>query len=239
MTERWQELREQLASRIGPPGFEIFGAATVGEYNRTLEENLSGYRLPEPDGEGSLVLVIGNTRRLWPLFLRAYADGPLSSETDPVDAYASSKLGAAVTEIAAAFAVTSALRYTFDPVPHAVAVQRLTILAGVAEQSPVGLLVHPEYGPWFSLRAAAVFGLPGPAGAAPPATCSRCSDKPCLPARERVHTATGGIYSRESFDAHWRLWLEMREACPVGAQARFTEQQTRYHYLKQLDILRE
>jgi hypothetical protein len=239
MTERWRALADQLQSRIGPSGFEVLGAVTVGAHNDTLEEHLAGYRLPEPDGAGSLVLVIGNTKRLWPLFMRAYEDASLSAEANPIDRYTSSKLDLAVAEVAGAFGVASALRYTFDAVPRAVAVQRLTILAGVAEQSPVGLLVHPEFGPWFSLRAAAVFGLPGPAGAVPPATCSRCSTRPCLAAKDRVHTATGGVYTRESFDAYWQLWLGMRESCPVGAQARFSEQQTRYHYLKRLEILHE
>jgi len=99
--------------------------------------------------------------------------------------------------------------------------------------------VHSEFGPWWSLRAAVVFGTVGPDAGAPPATCSRCEARPCLPARERVEAATRGSYTRESFLAHWPLWLAMREACPLGRSARFGAQQVRYHYLKQLDVLRD
>lgn len=239
MSEPWEDLKAQLAQRLEGAGFDIFGAATVGAYNQTLDENFQGYRLPEPSGEDSLVLVIGNTRRLWPMFLRAYAAAPLSSDAHPLDAYTRSELARAVDEVADAFKVESALRYTFDPLPRAVAAQRLTVLTGAAEASPVGLLIHPSYGPWFSLRAAAVFGVAGPKVSAPPAICSVCVDKPCIQALERVKAATGGIFNRETFEAHWKLWLAMREACPVGEGARFSEQQIRYHYLKNVSILQE
>ncbi len=162
MSEPWEDLQAELAQRLEAPGFDIFGATTVGAYNQTLDENFQGYRLPEPAGEDSLVLVIGNARRLWPVFLRAYVTPPLCAERHPIDAYTRVELSRAVNAVSSAFEVESALRYTFDPLPRAVAAQRLTVLAGAAESSPVGLLIHPDYGPWFSLRAAAVFGVAGP-----------------------------------------------------------------------------
>ncbi len=214
------------------------GAAQVGTYNRTLDDALSGYRLPELIGERSLVLVLGNTRRMWPIFIRAYRER-FHFEENPIDAYARCELTRALAHVATTLNTKGELRFTFEQAPRAVAVQRLAILAGVAEQSPVGLLVHPEHGPWLSFRGAAVFALEGPDARPLPVTCSACDEKPCLAAREVVDTATGRVYTRETFDAHWRLWLGMREACPVGTQARFGEQQIRYHYLKQRAILEE
>jgi hypothetical protein len=237
-TAVWREVATRLSSAIAPAGFDVMGAAQVGVYNRTLDEKLSGYRLPELAGERSLVLVLGNTRRMWPLFMRAFRER-LRSEEHPVDAYARHELTRAVAEVAGGLNIAGDLRFTFEQAPRAVAVQRLAILTGVAEQSPVGLLVHPEHGPWFSFRAAAIFSTEGPEAQRAPITCSACDTKPCLAAREKVDLATGGVYTRESFDAHWRLWLGMREACPVGTPARFGEQQIRYHYLKRREVLEE
>jgi len=234
----WKELATVFASAIEPAGFDVLGAAQVGAYNRTLDDALRGYRLPELVGERSLVLVLGNTRRMWPLFLRAYRER-WHGEENPVDAHARHELTRAVAHVATVLGIQGELRFTFEQAPRAVAVQRLAILAGVAEQSPVGLLVHPEHGPWLSFRGAAVFALEGPDDRPAPITCSACDEKPCLAAREAVDRATGQVYTRETFDAHWRLWLGMREACPVGAQARFSDQQIRYHYLKQRAILEE
>jgi cyanocobalamin reductase (cyanide-eliminating) / alkylcobalamin dealkylase len=236
----WPDVRAELAARIEAPGFELLGAVNVGAYNETLDAALDGHRLPElePCSAQSLVLVIGNTRRLWPSFLDAYRTTALAREAQPLDAYTRWHLEEAAGAVARAFELSFALRFTFDPVPRAVAIQRLVTLAGVAEPSPVGLCVHPEYGPWFSLRAAAIFGVPGPAPSSPPATCSQCTTRPCLVRRDELITATGGEYSARTFEAHWPLWLAMREACPVGRDARYSEQQVRYHYLKQLETLR-
>jgi hypothetical protein len=236
----WEDVERRLAADIEVAGFEVLGAGRVGAYNQSLETKYRDYRLPDFDEPASVVLLIGNTRRLWPKFLDTFANTTLSDEEHPLDGYSRMHVGAAVSRVAGELALRHELRYSFDPAPRSVAIQRLAALTGAAEVAPIGLCIHPLYGPWFSLRAAAVFSVSGPEEqVGGTQTCSRCDDKPCLAARERVLAQLDGeAPSREAFERDWQGWLAMRDACPIGRDQRYSEEQILYHYTKDKESLR-
>jgi hypothetical protein len=95
------------------------------------------------------VVVASGGRALWDAFARAPEFG---SEPDPLDAYTRRAVEAATAELGPA-ADTRAL-YAFEKrggdFADFVALGRL---AGLGAQSRLGLLLHPTYGPWLSLRA--------------------------------------------------------------------------------------
>jgi methylmalonic aciduria homocystinuria type C protein len=233
----FENIAEALAARVEPAGFELLGAVNVGAYNATLEPKHAGLRLPELSGARDVVLLIGNTRRLWPLFLDAYATTSIGTDEEPLDDYSRWHLGDAATAVATELERRHAIRYSFEPEPRGVAIHRLAVLSGVAELSPVGLCVHPVNGPWFSMRAAIVFDVEGPPPRTAPPTCSACTTRPCLAAREKMLETCGGRFDRATFLAHWEAWLAMRDACPIGKDARYGDEQIRYHYLKDRSVL--
>jgi hypothetical protein len=235
----YRHVTDELAKRLDAAGFEVLGAVHVGAYNQTLPAQLEAYRLPSLRSDHDAVLVIGNTRRLWPLFLHAYETDGLRAEAHPLDAYSRQHIGKAAAVVAEDLGTRHAVRYSFDPPPNTVAISRLASLAGVAEASPVGLCVHPDYGPWFSLRAAVVFDVQGPSVTPSRPTCSACTSRPCLPARDELLRTCGSSYDRRAFLENWRTWLAMRDACPVGRSVRYSDQQVRYHYLKDRAALTE
>ena len=109
---------------------------------------------------------------------------------------------------------------------------QLAEMAGLGTISPViGLLLHPEFGPWVSLRAALlVRGTPFvPADADGQsldfAPCLSCA-KPCLRACPvGVYDGLGGV-ALERCAAHRHAGgcdggCEVRRACPVGARHRY------------------
>jgi methylmalonic aciduria homocystinuria type C protein len=226
-----------LATLLDPAGFDVLGAVSVGAYNSTLSMQEAGFRLPDLRDERDLVLVIGSTRRLWPLFLEAYATTSLGSDAHPFDAYSRTHIGAAVARIGRELGLRDRVRYSFDRAPEAVAIQRLASLAGVGEVGPINLCIHPAHGPWFSLRAAVMFDVEGPAPRVPDPTCSVCADRPCVAARAKVLTQSEGVFDGAAVRSNWLNWLAMRDACPVGRTARYSEEQIRYHYLKERAIL--
>lgn len=231
----WSELSQAFARAVHDAGFEVFGAVAVGAYNESLQAELQAYRLPELHGEHTLVLVVGNTRRLWQSFL---ASDELAN-ADPLDRYSRAHIDAAAAAVALRFGVAHDVRYSFDPAPDSVAIQRLAVFAGAAELAPIGLCIHPQHGPWISLRAAVVFAAAGPAPRAAVATCSACSARPCLAARARVlDDVSDADFARGQIELPWQDWLAMRDACPVGRLSRYTDPQIRYHYTKDLRILR-
>ena len=72
------------------------------------------------------------------------------------------------------------------------------------------------YGPWFALRAAIV--MPGePPPPAPPVHA--------LHLRRAVSRRAGDCASTD-----WRSWVAVRDACPVGRDHRYSDDQIEFHY---------
>ncbi len=85
--------------------------------------------------------------------------------------------------------------------------QRWAMRAEACHASPLGLLIHPDYGVWHGYRGALLFAaaiaLPPPDRRASP--CASCVDRPCLSA------------------------CPARHACPIGRDYRYTPAQARFH----------
>src|SRR5690606_28118393 len=94
--------------------------------------------------------------------------------------------------------------------------------------SPIGLLVHPRYGPWHAFRGALLFDrqfdFPVPRGG--PHPCDECTAKPCLDACPVGAFTPAGfavVECRQHLaDPAGRTCRERgclaRNACPVGAE---------------------
>lgn len=236
-TSDWAAARALLQRRLEGHGFEVFGGVSTAIYNASLSDEHAAYRIPVLGAGESATLVVGNTRRLWPLFLDAVRTTALGDEPHPLDRYSRVHVTRAAQEVARELGVLHAVRFSFDPPPDTVAIQRLATLAGAAELAPIGLCVHPDHGPWLSLRAAVTLALPGPPASAAAPTCSACAERPCLGPREEVMAMGGASVSREQLAERWRTWLAMRDACPIGRSSRYGDDQIHYHYLKDRALL--
>ncbi|MFT7583188.1 MAG: epoxyqueuosine reductase [Myxococcota bacterium] len=213
--EHWKDLVASLTEMLARSGLDLVVPGQVGAYNATVD---ASYRLPDFGAPSSLVVLVGNTRAMWPHFCAELAANPARTHhRHPLDSWLVERIQAAVAETA----LTPEVRYAPEPPPRRVAIQRLAELVGLAQLAPCHLGVHPAHGPWVSLRAALVFNQVGPATTMlDPGPCDTCVARPCLPALEKALTTP----------SDWRGWLTMRDACPVGQTARFSEAQIRYHY---------
>lgn len=223
-TRDWQRIVVRLREQCAPAGFDLSGACRVGSYNRAVAGalRLSDFGAPE-----HLVVVLGNSRALWQPFVAALrADPALLASADPLDRYSERIIGAAV----AALGLRADLRWAHDVGPGLIAIQRLAHIAGLASLSPGHLSVHPVYGPWIALRAAITFDVVGPAEIEVPSeqVCDACVGA-CSPAFE---LAVG-----EPLADDWRRWLAVRDACPLGREHRYDDEQIAYHYTKDRSIL--
>ena len=105
--------------------------------------------------------------------------------------------------------------------------------------SPLGILVHPAHGLWHGYRGAIGFAdvIDHPGAEIRPHPCDHCPDKPCLT------TCPVGAIRPDGFDVlscrtHlggegegncMRAGCLARNACPVGAEFRYPEEQLRFH----------
>lgn len=209
----------RVTDRCAAAGLDLHATTSVGRYNAEVDPP---FRLPGNDT--SLVIVIGNTRAMWPhvdRFMRN-ATGPVS---DPVDEYVESIVGQAVARLDGVIDV----RYAHEPPPRRIAIQRLAHVAGLAWLSPSHLCIHPQVGPWMALRAAVVLDRPALSMVSPLEPLCDCSAN-CLP-KLRAALAVGEPTNSAELIEHWRYWLAMRDACPVGRQYRYDDEQIVYHYI--------
>ncbi|WEX86796.1 ferredoxin [Sinorhizobium garamanticum] len=118
--------------------------------------------------------------------------------------------------------------------------QQWAMRAEGLKPSPLGILIHPEYGLWHGYRGALGFDRVLPQTGAVPAghPCDACVEKPCISACPADAVASG------AFDvARCRMHLRSeagaggclahgclsRDACPVGRHYRYPAVQLRFH----------
>ncbi len=224
-----QPVREGC-SRVG---LDLLQPFEVAEYNRAVE---AVYRIPDYGRTSTLGLLIGNTRALWPHFIEAFrARHSLREQDHPLDAFVQEQVLGALEPLAVRWEV----RWAHEAPPRRVAMQRLAHISGLAYLSPSNLSVHPTYGPWIGLRAAVVVDCDGPSEPAPalPNPCPDCT-RDCLPKLQDAMLASGpDLTARGAIENQWQLWLAVRDACPVGRVHRYSDEQIRYHYTKDVRCL--
>lgn len=136
------------------------------------------------------------------------------------------------------------------PGPGMVGLQRLGGLAGWHQPSPFWVGVDAEWGSWFAYRAVVLADTalpPTPRRECPP-PCATCVARPCVnacPAGALADTMTGAQrlsacldFRRQSASPCQDRCLA-RNACPVGAEHRYSDQQISYHYLHSMRAIRE
>src|SRR5690242_6827493 len=121
------------------------------------------------------VVLVGNAGKpLWDAFRR---DVPEISGKDPLDSWVDAHLERAAAAVGAE--IVFATRRPWPPI------QRWAMKAGGVHRSPIGILIHPDFGLWHVYRGALLFAEklvlpPEPAAATSP--CDTCAKKPCLTA---------------------------------------------------------
>lgn len=216
----------ELAGRCAEAGFDLSAPLRIAWYNEWAEGSL---RLDDFGSGEHLGIVIGNTRALWPKFIAALAaDAELCGAEHPLERYAEESISRA----AGALGLPVALRWAHATGPHTVAIQRVAQVAGLAYLSESHLSVHETFGPWIALRAVATFPVSAAWLERPKLSypCGSCLTH-CLPAFERALAASRGGVDRTAVRANHLLWIALRDACPTGRHARYTNAQIRYHYL--------
>ncbi len=180
----------------------------------------------------TLVLVGHAGPEMW----RAFA-GARRAGADPLDEWSREVVGALAGRLGAAAHFPFARPY----LPF----QRWARRAESCHVSPLGLLIHPDYGLWHGYRGALAFAdrLDVPAAAARPSPCDDCAGRPCLSSCP-VGAFAVGRYDVAACVAHLvgeggRDCLEegcrARRACPVGRSYRYAPEQAGFHMRAFLD----
>lgn len=189
-----------------------------------------GFRAVPQDGLGpvEVVVMVGNAGPgLWPAFSAGRWDEP-----DPLDAWVLRSLRPVARDLGARVVMPN------DGPPYR-PFQRWAMRAEPVHPSPLGLLIHPEYGLWHAYRAALLFAeeidLPDRGDTASP--CEACADRPCLSACP-VGAFDGTRYDAAACRSHAggpdgaacrEGGCLARHACPVGRDFAYGPEQQEFH----------
>lgn len=172
-----------------------------------------------PGDPATLVLVGNAGSGMWRAFEAARSAGRYGDSANPLDDWVRDVLGVAAAEIGAT------PLFPFGGPPH-LPFQRWAQRAEAVYPSPLGVLIHPEYGLWHAYRGALAFAerIDLPLRDVRLCPCDTCADKPCLSACPvdafgqdgyDVPVCVGHISRPEGADCMDR-GCRARRACPVG-----------------------
>lgn len=123
--------------------------------------------------------------------------------------------------------------------------QRWAQRADVLHPSPLGILMHREFGLWHAYRGALLFATEFalPAQAPWPSPCASCSTTPCITSCPAGAVKAGG-FDRIACAAHvaspqgmaCRSGCLARARCPIGAAHRYGPEQAAFH-MRQLTAI--
>ena len=206
---------DDVASEIAP-----FGLITRGGFHPEPSDGV-------PENPATLVLIGNAGPAMWQAFVKDHRDGP-----DPLDAWTRKVLTGVAERLGAA------ALFPFDGPPY-LPFQRWAMKAEAVFPSPIGPLIHPDYGLWHAYRGALAFSnvleLPEREVVASP--CESCESAPCLTTCP-VNTLSEGAYDVPACvayldDAAGRDCLDLgcaaRRACPVGRAYHYAPAQARFH----------
>ncbi len=213
---------EKLAENLLDYGFLLLAG-----FHPEAEDNLPD---AAPGAPTRTVFLVGNAGSvLWPRFCK---DWQAFDSSDPLDHWTEQVIGSVAERH------QMGVVYPFRGPPY-YPFQTWALRAGGVSRSPLGVLVHPLYGPWFAYRGALLspHRINLPAEAIKNGPCETCKDKPCLSAcpvdaisAERGYDVSScRTYLAAEPGAPCQEGCMVRVACPFGKTFRYMPDHARFH----------
>lgn len=223
MTASALALREAISAELARNGLILRGGFAFDK-DETAPAGLN-------DRPARSLLLVGQAGAApWPYFLEWRQTQP-ADMADPLDTWSRQVIGAVADEFGARAVSPSDRPY----LPF----QQWAMRAEGLRPSPLGILMHPEYGLWHAYRGALLFEeeLPMQSAGKPIHLCDACTGKPCMKSCPvDAYSADGFAY--EQCLAHVRggaggacrsQGCLDRNACPYGIEYRYPASVQAFH----------
>jgi len=236
-----RSLGEVFQQRCREQGFDLVHPFNVQCYNAAVSDQL---KLPNFNRQAPLGFLIGNTKSVWPAFLSHLRANPQCVKAPhPFDNFTKSTLTNITTSLFPSH--QHEIRWGHETGPgRLVAMQKLAHLSGLAYlDTECHLNIHATYGPWIAFRGALVLDaefvdFSEEAGEMkssvkealqPKELTHPCQHLSCL-AKKREATKLALAHINTPVREKWSLWVAVRDACDVGREHRYSQDQVLFHY---------
>ena len=209
----------EIAGTVVAAGFAVRGA-----FHPAADDGVPEVAADTPTA--TLVLAGNAGPEMW----RQFSD-QRDPHTDRLDDWSRERLDA----LAAGLGARALFPFAKPPLPF----QRWARRAEDCHPSPLGILIHPDYGLWHGYRGALAFGeriaLPEPGRR--PSLCDTCPDRPCLTSCPVVAFDGRGYdvaacvrhIASPAGSACLDRGCQARHACPVGRAYAYEPAQAGFH----------
>lgn len=231
-------LLDKILESLAPYGFNLMGTTTVSAYEALVPAQ---YHVSSLLPGAKTFIVIGNGGGdFWNGF-RAYYEahpGYLREREHPLDEYTSATIETALTPPLRTANVAYRYLYPFRFWTEPVSFMHLARAAGIAGPSLLGVVIHPQYGPWMALRAAVLLdqevSMPPQAPDFDP--CPTCQERACMTAcpAGAIASATGWdiptcVQHRLRIETDCVDYCRARYDCVYGREHRYPLDELQYH----------
>jgi hypothetical protein len=232
------EIPPRIGRALDAAGFDLRGVLPVAAYDALVPPPWRS-AAQQPVARSAVLLACGG-RALF----RAFQGSEESRRAaDPLDAYTERIAAEAARGLVAGGSAARVL-FAHRPIDGRFAdFVALGRACGLGSPSRLGLLVHPAYGPWLSLRAVVLTGLA--LGPTPPlADFDPCADcpAPCAAAcrgaalrGDRIDV--GACASARAVVSACRLRCDARRACPLGREHAYDAEAEAHHMAASFDAV--
>lgn len=175
---------EAITTALGSYGLNLIGTTTVASYEALVPSEY--YVTALLPGAKTLVVTGNGGGQFWEGFQTYCQKHPtyLHEHEHPLDDYTVDVIEKALTPVLVQAEAKYRYLYPFRFWSEPVSFMHLARAAGLAGPSLLGVVIHPEYGPWMALRAAVLLNHelhtePIAAGFDP---CPTCTERACMTA---------------------------------------------------------
>jgi hypothetical protein len=169
-----------------------------------------------------------------PAFFDLFEAAPEAADgaPNPLDRYTARVVAGAARAALDPLGITHGVGFPFDARPL-IPFQRIGRAAGLGGPGPLGLQIHPRFGPWWAYRGLIALDRPLPPAPPPGDGCAGC-DAPCVAACPAGAVARAGFdvaacHARRLRAEPCRLSCAARIACVRGPEHRYRDAELAFH----------
>ena len=242
------ELLEDIKTALTAHGLNLIGTTTVTAYEALAPAQ---YQVAALLPQAKTLVVIGNGGGAFWTGFRAYCDarpGYRQEHAHPLDDYTveiiEGALASSLEQSGAVYRYLYPFRFWTEPVSF----MHLARAAGLAGPSILGVVIHPEYGPWMALRAALLIDQELHARPIAPGfdPCPACTERACMAA-----CPAGAVGVEKGWDIPTCVQHRLRVAgdcqdrcharydCVYGRAHHYSPDELRYHQQRSFAEMRK